>query len=160
MAMKSPEKTTFGYTLGDCTRLFRRVFDRRAASLGLTRAQWRALARIERAPGLSQAQLAEDLDLEAIAVGRVIDRLDGAGFVERRPDPRDRRCWRLYPAGKSPEVMADMKRIAAKLHDEVLEGISAEDFETAMRVLAKVKDTLNELDRDRAPVAATKGKKK
>ena len=146
--MNSPDKITFGYVVADITRLFRRVFDRRSAQLGLTRAQWRALSRIERAEGLTQAQLAEDLDLEPIAVGRVIDRLEAAGFVERRSDPDDRRCWRLYMAPKSAEVMVEMKNIAAVLRDDVLVGVSADDFAVTMRVLARVKDTLNELDRD------------
>jgi MarR family transcriptional regulator, transcriptional regulator for hemolysin len=149
MAMKSGDPT-FGYTLADTTRLLRRVFDRRAAHLGLTRAQWRALKLIDRNPGTSQAQLAEDLDLEAIAVGRVVDRLEAAGFVERRTDPKDRRRWRLYPAGDSPAVMAEIGRLANRLHAELLAGIAPEDFATTMRVLAKVKETLNEMDRERA----------
>ena len=141
------DKANFGYTVADITRLFRRVFDRRSASLGLTRAQWRALSRIERAQGATQAELAEDLDLEPIAVGRVIDRLEAAGFIERRSDPDDRRCWRLFMAPKSEQVMVEMKQIANALRNEVLAGVSAEDLETTMRVLATVKDTLNELDR-------------
>src|SRR5689334_23557523 len=87
--MKSTDRVEFGYAVTDITRLLRRVFDRRSLHLGLTRAQWRAMHRIQRVPGLSQTQLAEDLDLEAIAVGRVIDRLERSGFVERRPDPSD-----------------------------------------------------------------------
>ena len=150
------DKSAFGYTVADITRLFRRVFDRRSAHLGLTRAQWRALSRIERAEGLTQTELAEDLDLEPIAVGRVLDRLQAAGFIERRADPKDRRCWRLFLAPKSAEVMADMKKIAAALREDVLDGVSAEDFAITMRVLAKVKDTLNELDRDGRPAAPRK----
>ena len=156
MAMKYPDRSAFGYTVADMTRLMRRVFDRRSAQLGLTRAQWRALSRIERAEGLTQSELAEDLDLEPISVGRVIDRLESAGFVERRADPDDRRCWRLYLAGKSASVMADMKKISTGLQEEVLAGVSAEDFTVTMRVLAKVKDTLNELDRDGRPAASRK----
>jgi len=150
----------FGYTIADMTRLLRRVFDRRAAHLGLTRAQWRALKLVGRTPGLSQAQLAEELDMEPIAVGRVLDRMQAAGFIERRNDPNDRRCWRLYPVGETPAAMIEMKAIADRLNDEVLEGISDEDFETVMRVLAAVKVNLHELDRERpAPVRRRKRKK-
>jgi DNA-binding MarR family transcriptional regulator len=160
MAMKTGDHR-FGYAIADTTRLLRRVFDRRAAHLGLTRAQWRALKWIDRNPGMSQAQLAEDLDLEPIAIGRVIDRLEIGGFVERRPDPKDRRRWRLYPAGNSPAVMAEIGRLADRLHAELLAGIEPEDFATTMRVLAKVKETLNELDRERAaPAEKKKGKAK
>ena len=44
---KSAEKTTFGFLVTDVTRLLRKVFDRRAARFGLTRAQWRALKRLQ-----------------------------------------------------------------------------------------------------------------
>ena len=156
MAMKA-DHSGFGYTIADMTRLLRRVFDRRAAHLGLTRAQWRALKLVGRTPGLTQAQLAEELDMEAIAVGRVLDRMQAAGFIERRNDPNDRRCWRLYPVGETPAAMIEMKAIADRLNDEVLEGISDEDFETVMRVLAAVKANLHELDRERpAPVEKKK----
>ena len=52
--------------------------------------------------------------------------------------------------------MADMKKISTGLQEEVLAGVSAEDFTVTMRVLAKVKDTLNELDRDGRPAASRK----
>src|SRR5436190_19633722 len=159
MAMKT-DHSGFGYTIADMTRLLRRVFDRRAAHLGLTRAQWRALKLVGRTPGLTQAQLSEELDMEPIAVGRVLDRMQLAGFIERRNDPNDRRCWRLYPVGETPVAMVEMKRIADHLNDEILEGVGDEDFETVMRVLAAVKENLHELDRDRAAPAEKKKKEK
>ncbi len=152
--MKTVDSSDFGYIVSDVTRLLRRVFDRRAARLDLTRAQWLALSRIARSQGLTQAELAQELDLEPIAVGRVIDRLEASGFIERRADPDDRRCWRLHLASKSADVMATMKKIAAALRSEVLAGVAPEDLATTMRVLAQVKDTLNRLDRDDRQAAA------
>ena len=59
--------------------------------------------------------------------------------------------------GETPAAMVEMKRIADRLNDEVLEGVSDEDFETAMRVLAAVKENLHEMDRERsAPVVEKK----
>jgi DNA-binding MarR family transcriptional regulator len=146
--MNTDDRSAFGHAVANVTRLYRRVFDRRAVELELTRAQWRALSRIHRSPGASQAQLAEDLDLEPIAVGRVIDRLQAAGFVERRADAADRRCWRLYPAAKSTDVMTRMKRLANGLHAEALQGVDAAELDTALRVLERVRATLAGLDRD------------
>ena len=144
--MKPNDRIQFAYDVVDVARLIRRVYDRRAMHLGLTRAQWRAMHRIERSPGLSQTQLAEDLDLEAIAVGRVVDRLVREGYVERRADPADRRRWNLFPAGKFDEMMGNILRIAGGLTDDLLGSVPAEDLETTNRVLAKVRDTLVELD--------------
>jgi MarR family transcriptional regulator for hemolysin len=140
------DRLAFGYAVTDVTRLLRRVFDRRSLHLGLTRAQWRALHRIERVPGLSQAQLAEDLDLEPIAVGRVLDRLERAGFVERRADPDDRRRWNLFPTPRIDDVMVGMRRVAKALHEDVLAGVDEADLETTLAVLGRVKDTLVKLD--------------
>jgi MarR family transcriptional regulator for hemolysin len=150
------DKSAFGYTVADITRLFRRVFDRRSAHLELTRAQWRALSRIERLEGLSQSELAEELEMEAIAIGRVVDRLESAGFIERRADRADRRCWRLHLLPKSDEVMGRMKRISTTLREDVLGDIDPADFATTIRVLGQVKDRLAELDREGRQAAARK----
>ena len=131
--------STLGFLIGDVTRLYRREFDRRAAHLGLTRVQWRALRRIERVEGLTQVALAEDLELAPIAVGRVIDRLEKARFIERRPDPADRRCWRLHLAPGSAMVMSGVDRIASELREEVFAGIAMSDLEVAERVMATLK---------------------
>ena len=131
--------STLGFLIGDVTRLYRREFDRRVAHLGLTRVQWRALRRIERTEGMTQIKLAEDLELAPIAVGRVIDRLEKAGFIERRPDPADRRCWRLHLAPGSAMVMAGVDRIATDLREEVFADIALPDLETTERVLATLK---------------------
>lgn len=138
----------FGTALVDLTRLFRREFDRRAAHLGLTRAQWRALKRVGQDEGLSQKELAEQLELDPIAVGRTVDRLQKAGFIERRPDPADRRVWRLYLAPSSSMVMDGVERISRELRDAVLGGIDADDLATTLRVFDAAKEALLRLDRD------------
>jgi len=92
--MNTPAENSLFYMLHDATRQLRKHFDRRATRLELTRAQWRALKATSRQEGLSQTELAEYLDMEPIPVGRVIDRLEKTGFVERRSDPADRRRWR------------------------------------------------------------------
>ena len=101
--MPKTEDISFGYLLNDITLLFRKHFDRRAVKFGLTRAQWRATKMLYHREGLRQTELAEFLEMEPIAVGRVIDRLQAAGFVERRPDPKDRRAWRLYTTAQASE---------------------------------------------------------
>lgn len=144
--MKSTPDSSFAYDLHDVTCLFRKHFDRRAIRLGLTRAQWRALKSIRRREGLSQSELAEFLEMEPIAVGRVIDRLAAAGFVERRADPNDRRRWRLYLTVKAHGVTDDMEIIAAELRQEALAGIDDGDFEAFQRVLRQLRANLSAIE--------------
>src|SRR5690349_24013316 len=91
-----PEDIPFGYLLSDVTLLFRKHFDRRAVRFGLTRAQWRAIKMLHhRQENLRQTELAELLEMEPIAVGRVIDRLQTAGIGARPPEPTAERTSRI-----------------------------------------------------------------
>ena len=138
MSDHDPSQAQFGTTLVDVTRLFRREFDRRAAHLGLTRAQWRVLKLVGQEERLSQKDLAERLEMDPIAVGRTVDRLQKSGFIERRADPGDRRVWRLHPAPTSSAVMGGVERISSDLRDEVLGAIDPADLATTVRVLGTV----------------------
>ena len=141
---------TFAYLLHDVTRLMRKHFDRRATRLELTRAQWRALKVIGRHEGLSQTELADYLDMEPIPVGRVVDRLEKTGFVERRADPADRRRWRLHLTAKALAIVDEMEVIGAALREEALRGVAPADFEALLRVLTRLKDNLVALDDEAA----------
>src|SRR4029450_3141757 len=90
------------FEIAETAHALRRAFDRRAATLGVTRAQWKVLFRLSRMPGLRQVDLADQLDVEPITLCRIIDRLEDAGLVERRRDPADRRAWRRGGPGGGP----------------------------------------------------------
>jgi DNA-binding MarR family transcriptional regulator len=144
--MSTSTDNRFFYQIHDVTRRLRTHFDRRATRLELTRAQWRALKAISRREGMSQKELAEFLDMEAIPVGRVIDRLEKTGFIERRADPTDRRRWRLYLQPKAHAVVEEMEVIAEGLREDALRGIASADFETLLDVLKQINDNLAALD--------------
>jgi len=152
--MSSPDRAQFATSMVDATRLLRREFDRRVAHLKLTRVQWRALKSIGARPGPTQAELAERLEADPISLGRVLDRLQATGFIERRADPGDRRCWRLHLAPGSAPVMDEVGRLSRELRAQVLDDVSDGDLAATLRVLEHVKDTLLAMDKPtREPVA-------
>jgi DNA-binding MarR family transcriptional regulator len=144
--MAKTEDISFGYLLSDVTLLFRKHFDRRAVKFGLTRAQWRATKVLYHREGLRQTELAEFLEMEPIAVGRVIDRLQAAGFVERRPDPKDRRAWRLYVTDQARVIVGDMEIIARELRKDATRGIDHDELRQALAVIGRIKDNLQALE--------------
>lgn len=149
--MAKTEDVSFGYLLNDVTLLFRKHFDRRAVKFGLTRAQWRATKMLNHREGLRQTELAELLEMEPIAVGRVIDRLQAAGFVERRPDPRDRRAWRLYVTEQARVIVDDMELIARDLRKDATCGVEHAELCQALAVINRIKDNLQALDATPSP---------
>ena len=138
--------STFAYLMQDVTRQLRKHFDRRATKFELTRAQWRALKTIRRSEGLSQTELADFLDMEPIPVGRVIDRLEKTGYIERRADPVDRRRWCLHLTRKAHAVVDEMEIISCGLRNDALRSVKREDFAVLLRVLKQLKNNLAALD--------------
>lgn len=118
---------SLGFLITDVARLLRREFDARARTIGLTRPQWRVLTILGRTEGINQGCLAEKLEVEPITVGRMVDRMQESGMIERRADPTDRRAWRLYLTLRSRALIEELRPIAEALLDEVLMDFS--DFE-------------------------------
>lgn len=136
---------SLGFLLADVSRLVRRRFDSRASGLGLTRAQWRVLAQLRRREGINQTALAEIMEIEPISLGRHIDRLVEKDFVERRPDPRDRRAWRLYLKPEVQPVLDRLRGMSNTTRKEALQDISQEDAEHLIDLLIKIKGNMTAL---------------
>lgn len=140
-AMK-PEHASIGLLLIDTGRLLRKRFEQNVRGTGLTRAQWQVLKEIYVQEGLNQGALAELLEVEPITVGRLVDRLEHAGLIERRPHPTDRRAWSLYLLPAAHPLLETLKGIAAETRAELLQGMSDTEIDEAMRLFAKMKDNL------------------
>ena len=132
--------------LNDVSRLLRTRFDQRAKSHGLTRSQWRVLVHLARAEGIIQSGLAEILEVERMTLGRLIDRLEVAGWVERRRDSKDRRVRRLYLTAMARPTLSDIMKIATDMHDEALHGLSNDDLNQLMQTLLVIKNNLIEMN--------------
>jgi len=145
-----PERSV-GFLITDVSHLLRRNFNRRAQALGLSQAQWRALAHLSRDEGLKQSALAERLEIQPITLTRLIDRMEAAGWVERRPDPTDRRAMRLYLTARAQPVLSEMQRAAAGMLDEALRGLSVGERRQLVDALCQMKRNLSDLEGSTAP---------
>jgi DNA-binding MarR family transcriptional regulator len=133
---------TLGFLLHDASRLMRKRVDKRARALGLTRAQWRVLAQLRRREGINQTALADILEIENITMARHIDRLEDAGWVERRRDPGDRRAWRLYLTEPVQPILDQMRELSNETREEALAGLSPAQSEAIIEALITIKDNL------------------
>lgn len=114
--------SAIGYRLADNSRQLRRLFDERVRGLGLTGPQARLLLSLERYPNENQAYYAERLEIEPITLTRIVDRLEDAGWIERRADPADRRARILHLTDKSRGIVARLTQNVEALTEEMLEG--------------------------------------
>ena len=135
-------ETNVGFLLHDVSRLMRAWFDERAQALGLTRAQWRVLVHLGPRQGINQTSLAEILELDNVTLSRHIDRLERDGWLERRPDPEDRRAWRLYLSEASRPTLKKMETLAAETQAAALAGLSSEQRALFVETLVKIKGNI------------------
>ena len=144
-----PPDESLGFLVSDVARLMRRDFDQRVTGLGLTQAQWRALAQLARIEGCRQADLAAVMEIAPITLARFVDRLEQSGLVERRRHPTDRRAVQLYCTAQGRRLIDRMRVVASETYDRALQGLSGTTRDRLVRTLARMRDNLLE------PVAAT-----
>jgi MarR family transcriptional regulator, transcriptional regulator for hemolysin len=138
------------FNIHDVARLLRTYADQRARDLGMTRAQWAVLSRVEKAEGLKQCELADTLDLQPITLTRLVDRLCDSGLIERRSDPDDRRAKRLYLTPAARPVLDGLMRIGKDLMATVLEGLEPGEVEQLLAWLFTLKTNLRNAITERA----------
>ena len=131
------------FLLNDIGRLLRVTFDCRARSLGMTRAQWVILMWLERTPGLSQRELADLIEVEPITIARLVDRLETRGMVERRPDQRDRRIWRLHLRPEANAVLAEIQRHRSCVLATLNEGLDPIARDSMVDALVQMKTNIS-----------------
>ena len=144
--MSSDGTDRLGFLIHDAHRLLRKRFEARAASYGLSTAQWRLLARLVKDEGSTQARLAEFLEIEPISVSRLVDRMEASGWVMRKQDAGDRRVRMIFPTDKSRNAFAAVKAIAGDIYDEALTGLSGAERRALISGLEKLVDNLGEGD--------------
>ena len=146
-------KSELGFEIAETANALRRYFDRRAQALGITRAQWKVLARLKREPGQKQVELADRLDIEPITLSRIVDRLEQSGLVSRRPDPADRRAWRLHLTPKADPTLEKLFGLADEVTSQVFAGLDDKDVDQLRGSLRTIRDNIGECEGARKAVA-------
>lgn len=139
--------------LHDVARMQRTRFDQWARAYGLTRAQGIILTRLDRQPGLSQNEMAALCEVEPITVGRLVDRLEARGLIERRSDPSDRRIRRLHLLPAAGPVLAAIQDYKTALQDYLTEGLDEEIQKTVIKALLHMKNKMTMENVGRAQAA-------
>ena len=142
MSGYNPERS-IGFLLHDVSRLLRRRFDQRARTIGLSRAQWSVLAHLSRNEGINQSALADILEIEPITLVRQLDRMEAAGWLERRLDPNDRRVRLLYLKDLGRTILGKLQKLGMETKAEAVSGLTATEQDALIDSLTKIKTNLS-----------------
>jgi MarR family transcriptional regulator for hemolysin len=136
---------SFGFLVHDVARLFGRRFNQRALLfLGLTRAQCKVLGYLARNEGINQAGLADLLEIKPMTLVRQIDRMEEDGWIERQPQPGDRRARRLVLTDKARPILARILDLSNEIRAESFAGLSKDEGKQLIELLRRVHGNLSE----------------
>jgi DNA-binding MarR family transcriptional regulator len=130
------------FIISDSARLNGRRFDRLAREkLGLSRAQCRLMGvlsmRAAEGP-LNQVALAEHLDMTPMAVAKLCERMEAAGWIEREASPTDGRAKLVKLAPNATRALNRALKLADQLQDEALAGLSPAERTRLLALLQRV----------------------
>jgi DNA-binding MarR family transcriptional regulator len=136
----------FGFLVSDVGRLCGKRFDDLAkSSLDLTRAQCRALAYLSHYGEMNQARLADLMEVAPISAGRLLDRMEEGGWIERLPNPDDRRERQVRMTAKAQKALNAARRVGDEIAEEALSGFSEEEHEQLIAMLGRVRANLSRI---------------
>jgi len=139
------EGIRLGFLIHDVSRMRRSAYDQFMKPLGITRAQWWVLAHLSRHDGMMQTQLADVLEVGKASLGDVIESLESGGWVQRRPDPADKRAKRVYLTKPAQTLIKRMTVMENEFNGQILSDLSNEEMTDLVRVLVKIKHAISRL---------------
>lgn len=127
-------------------RVMRRVYDyyeQKLSAFGLTPPQYFVFNALWMGDGINIGELGDRVSLDGSTLTGIIDRMERNGFVERRPNPADRRSVLAYLTPKARELGPRILEFADELDDALRKPFSRRemnDFEKVLRTLAETRN--------------------
>ncbi len=113
-------------------------------ALGLYRGQSRVLGALWEQEGLTHTELAHLLRVQPATVTKMLQRMEKAGFVERRHDLEDRRVSRVYLTAAGRAVREDVQEVWRRLEEEAFAGFTEKECMLLRQFFSRIRDNLTE----------------
>jgi DNA-binding MarR family transcriptional regulator len=146
--MKKPAEFSnrFGFIVNEVGRLYGRHFDQLSrVELGLSRAQCRLIGQVaysESGHAPTQAEIAHHLDLTPMAVATMVDRMEAAGWITRRPSDTDRRANAIELQPRAEAALTAAFAVADRIQEAALAGFSDVERAQLVAMLQRVRANL------------------
>jgi DNA-binding MarR family transcriptional regulator len=139
---RKPEHESINFLLGVIGRRQRAQMNEALAANGIYAGQEMFLWHLWRQDGLTQSQLVERLCVQPPTVSKMLDRMERAGLVERRPDPDDSRVTRVYLTEQGRRSQSAVSEVWMSIEQRLTQGLSVEERLLLRRLLLQVHENL------------------
>ena len=136
------EPQTLDFLLAQVSRLHHYRAHALLEKLGLYRGQPPVLFSLWEQDGLTHGELAQRLQITPATITRMIQRMEKAGFVQRKPDSGDQRISRVFLTDSGRAIRTQLQAIWDQMEVESFSGFSPEELLVVRRILLQVRDNL------------------
>jgi DNA-binding MarR family transcriptional regulator len=140
--VEMPQPRSLDHLLVQICRLLHSRGRKEFRALGLHRGQPPLLLGLWQQEGRTQSEIADYLHVTPATVTKMLQRMEKAGFVERRADPEDARVSRVYLTDAGHEVRSDVQRVLDTFNEETFAGFTLEEKVLLRRLLLQVRENL------------------
>ncbi len=134
-----------GFIANRLVKVFYKAFDTELENHGITSAQFCVLAKLLEEEGLTQTELASRLFIESPTLVRTLDKMEQAGFIERRSVPTDRRAHHIFLKPKGRQMQKMVNRIGKLVQTKAVAGIEPEKLKELQESLTIIWHNLEEM---------------
>lgn len=89
-------------------------------------------------PGITQDQLTSELKFDKATTARSVKQLENSGYIERKPDPNDRRSQLLYPTPKAIDFSPILQSILDDYNKSLVGKLTTAEVEQLRTLLQKI----------------------
>ncbi|MEO3713978.1 MarR family winged helix-turn-helix transcriptional regulator [Roseateles flavus] len=112
--------------------------DKRLCQHGLTHAQWAPMLKLRLHGPHSTVQLGKELDMDAGALSRLLDRLEAKGLVQRERSSTDRRVVQVSLSEEGQRVTAELPAVLSEVFNAHLAGFTEAEWRTLIELLQRL----------------------
>lgn len=131
-------ETELGWSVQAMSQGFSRIATGAVADVPGGPRGYQVLVAITTEDPTSQLVLAQRLGIDKTAMTYVIDALEGASLVERRPDPRDRRIRQVLSTDQGRAALTSARAALRDVEGILMRALSAEEQTQLRHLLARV----------------------
>lgn len=140
--MLSAGHDPIGRLLIKAMKLHRGCIHDRLEALGLYRGQAGILHVLWAEEGIAQSEIAARTWVSPATITNALQRMEQIGLVERRPDPEDQRCSRVYLTETGRALEGPVEQALTDVEDATLEGFSQDERMLLRQFLLRMIDNM------------------
>ena len=146
----APSRDRLGFLMVTLTRQWRRFVEEQLAVSGLTDATWTPLLHLRAwGDGVTQKELAERVGLDGSSLVRLLDILEGKGWVERRADVADRRSKRIFLTTQGNTAVDSIRATMLEAELSMLQDLDDAEVEAMLGGVQKIRSRIDQMHAQR-----------